>query len=187
MVLVVSLICFVSCSGRDSKKSDSSSDSIDDSAAKLTVEYESGSIDEGYVLIACKYFNAIINRDVSSYKETLFPYYAERMEEYLQSEYGYGMEKSFENLAQNLQINNGKFTTLSLSYSGDEAVEDYLSRLENLLGDGFSQESSEKFDEGCSILFTINARYDGYEEDFSVVSENELICVKSGDSYYVFG
>lgn len=184
-ISAVLLLYLVGCSGKG-VSSDSSPDT-EKIPISLTLVYDSESMDEGYAHAAEKYFNALINGDFPAYMETLFPYFAEKSEEYMRSEHNYGIETSFENLRQNLVIENGSFTTLSLQYAEEQTVDAYLERLETLFGDDFAEECAGKFEEGRSLLFTLNARYDGYSEDFSVISEYEMICVKSGGNYYVFG
>lgn len=187
--LALAMLCSAGCSDKEQSSSQEAQTTLaqDSEPRYLTLIYDKETVDEGYALVAEKYFNAIINNDVSAYKECLFPYYAEKWDEYLQSEYNYGIETSFEGMKKNLTIDGGRYTTLTVSYAQEHDMDVYLERLVTLMGESFPADCKERFDESHSLLFTINARYDGYDEDFSAVSDKELICVKSGGKYYVFG
>ena len=66
------------------------------SAKGTKLYYDSEQIPDGLMLALENYFLSFQNKDFEAYKNSLAFDYAERYEEYLQKDYGYGLDNSFD-------------------------------------------------------------------------------------------
>lgn len=169
----------------------------------IPLEYEGTDVHDNCADTINKYFTAVINQDYESYKSCLDPYYFDVYNTWLDGNYGYGMETSFETMHQNLMdsavsANNGEdvkdvvITKLKLSKTtaaeGEEegdAIADYLAQYDSVIGEGFSDELKKQCDDIISVTFTMTADCDGTE--LEILQEMEILMTVSGDEYRILG
>lgn len=169
----------------------------------IPLEYDGTDVNDNCADTINKYFTAIINQDYDSYKECLDPYYFDVYNTWLDGNYGYGMETSFETMHQNLMdsavtANNGNdvkdvvITKIKLSKTeaaeGEEegeAVADYLGQYDSTIGEGFSEELKNQCDDVISVTFTMTADCDGTE--LEILQEMEILMTVSDDEYRILG
>jgi hypothetical protein len=171
--------------------------------ANIPLEYDGTDVNDDCADTINKYFTAIINQTYDSYKETIDPYYFEVYKSWLDGNYGYGMETSFETMHQNLMdsavsANDGKdvkdiyITKLKLTSNsakdgedGSDAVEEFLSQYDTIIGEGFSEELRKQCDDVISVTFTMTANCDGTE--LEILQDMELLMSVHGDEYKILG
>lgn len=171
--------------------------------ANIPLEYDGTDVNDDCADVINKYFTAIINQKYDSYKETIDPYYFKVYTSWLDGNYGYGMETSFETMHQNLMdsavsANNGedvsdiyitklKLTTSSANDSEDgyDAVEEFLAQYDTIIGEGFSEELRKQCDDVISVTFTMTADCDGTE--LEILQDMELLMTVHGDEYKILG
>lgn len=171
--------------------------------ANIPLEYDGTDVNDDCADTINKYFTAIINQKYDSYKETIDPYYWQVYNSWLDGNYGYGMETSFETMHQNLMdsavsANNGKdvsdiyitklkLTTTSAKDGEDESavVEDYLAQYDTIIGEGFTEELRKQCDDVINVTFTMTADCDGTE--LEILKDMELLMTVHGDEYKILG
>lgn len=160
-----------------------------------------------------KYFLSFQNKDFTAFKESLYPDYAQRYDEYLQEYYQYGLDKSFE-------LNCDSIRTLMLrEETGEYDLEDYdgdytgdftITRIrgerstleedeteEDLIKDffGFMDEAFETdyyaqvtndIDKFEYLSFFIIAEGEDGEEHL-IISDYDIIFAEKNGAYYAFG
>lgn len=229
MTVIVMAASLFGCSG-DNKKDDTSADpeqgssaaesvnddsSDDDSSesdtetedatvqANIPLEYDGTDVNDSCADTINKYFTAIINQRYDDYVDTLDPYYFSVYNSWLDGNYGYGMETSFETMHQNLMnaavsanndkdVNEVRITKLKLSPTipkdGEEdgaVINDYLAQYDALIGEGFTEELKKQCDNVLNVTFTMTADCDGTE--LEILKDMELLMTVSDGEYRILG
>lgn len=228
MMMVVS---FTACEGTEKDSSQSSAtettaeesnaadteteaDSADtDSSSQADVEYgtydieaEDG-IDQACADVIKAYFTAIEEQNFEDYKATLYDYYYNVYNSWLEDNYGYGMETTMEQMHQTLLDNAGGdnlvVTGVTVKPSTSEGVEattnsegeteatedlptQYLHIYEELLGEGFADEVKKDVTNTLVVSFTMKGTVDGGEEK-TIMEGYDLMMVEKDGVYYILG
>lgn len=165
---------------------------ISDKGTKLY--YDEETYPEELVLALERYFKCFEQKDYSTYCECVYPAYADKMEEFLQKEYGYGLDESFNGQCENLSGNMGgsfEITRIKAEKSEDfeteeEGVESYFKTLDETLGDGFAESIEGECDSFRHMRFYVMAKGpDGMES--MLVSGFDIVFAEKDGKYYTFG
>lgn len=142
-----------------------------------------------------RYFLTFQNRDFEGYKEINYPEYCDDMETFLQKDYGYGLEESFNGQCDNLNdIMGGSFkitrvkAEVSEEYDSEqEGIDDFLEYMDEVFGSSdFSTNVKNSGGELRYFTFYIMAEDADGEESMLVSQFNTLFLLKDG-KYYTFG
>lgn len=165
--------------------------------APIPQEYDGSEVDDACAKAISDYFTAIMNQDYEAYKATLDPYYFQVYSDWLDGNFGYGMEISFETMHQNLMDQAGaqnvtiQKVTLHPAEPADgetdiqEAIDDYLADYDSIIGAGFSEELKKQCDELVDIQFTLTADCDGTEKE--IMTDMELLMTVKDGVYRILG
>ncbi len=168
------------------------SPAVDDRGIPLELQliYDSAAVTDAHAQLISDYFTAIQNRDFSAYSELIYPGYYSEMEGYLQENYNYGMEQSFEKRVDMLAItdeNHFRFTQIKMEPAAEDSFEAYLTSMDQVMGEEFSENIRSGMDEYTILMFSVNAISDDMEHETTVVDNNEMIIATSGGKAYLFG
>ncbi|MBE6854389.1 MAG: hypothetical protein E7501_01905 [Ruminococcus sp.] len=168
------------------------SPAVDDRGIPLELQliYDSAAVTDAHAQLISDYFTAIQNRDFSAYSELIYPGYYSEMEVYLQENYNYGMEQSFEKRVDMLAItdeNHFRFTQIKMEPAAEDSFEAYLTSMDQVMGEDFSENIRSGMDEYTILMFSVNAISDDMEHETTVVDNNEMIIATSGGKAYLFG
>lgn len=171
--------------------------------APIPQEYNGAEVPDGAAQTISDYFTAVMNQDYSSYKACLDPYYFEVYNTWLDGTYGYGMETSFETTHQTLMdaavsangeqaVTDMAVTKLVLSENlpedgvdPDEALDDYFSMYDGILGEGFTDGLRAQCDDIVTVKFTMFADCDGKE--LEIMTDMEMIMTVTDGEYKILG
>ena len=167
--------------------------------------YYDDDVSDEFMLTLEKYFISLQNRDFDSYKETVFPDYAERYEEYLKKEYSYGLDHSFElncdRLASAASADDGEEfgitrikaeaiepeTDDSGNVESEEDIEkESLEYFDELFGIDYYSFVKENSDDIKCMNFYIYAKESDGEEHL-IIGENRIVLAEKDGKYYTFG
>ena len=169
------------------------------------IEAEDG-VDQACADVIKAYFTAIEEQTFEDYKATLYDYYYNVYDSWLQDNYGYGMETTMEQMHQTLLDSAGGdnlvITGVSVRPSTSEGVEatnsegeteatedlptQYLHIYEELLGEGFADEVKKDVSNALVISFTMKGTVDGGEEK-TIMEGYDLMMVEKDGAYYILG
>ncbi len=196
----------------DAESSDAENTGADDSSqadvvyGTYEVEAEEG-VDQACADVIKAYFTAIEEQDFEAYKATLYDYYYNVYDSWLNDNYEYGMETTMEQMHQTLLdsaggdnlVITGVSVTLSSTKGAEatknsegetEATEDlptqYLHIYEELLGEGFAEEVKKDVDDALVVSFTMKGTVGGGEEK-TIMEGYDLMMVEKDGAYYVLG
>lgn len=141
-----------------------------------------------------KYFKSFETGDFESYKECIFPSYIETMEEYLQENYQYGLDKSFQTQCDNLNLNMGgsfEITRIKIEKpleveSEETGAEEFLDNLDGFFGKEYKESVKKDSDNLRYMTFSVMAKDADGNESLLVSSFYILFAEKDG-KYYTFG
>ncbi len=141
-----------------------------------------------------KYFKSFETGDFESYKECIFPSYIETMEEYLQENYQYGLDKSFQTQCDNLNLNMGgsfEITRIKIEKpleveSEETGAEAFLDNLDGFFGKEYKESVKKDSDNLRYMTFSVMAKDADGNESLLVSSFYILFAEKDG-KYYTFG
>lgn len=158
------------------------------------------------------YFMSFQNKDFEAYKNSLAFDYAERYEKYLQKDYGYGLDNSFNIQCDNIRDSmkceiTGEYDASEIDgYSGDftitrikadppelaegETVEDrtkeFFSYLDEIFEMDYYEYIKEQADDIKYLTFYIIA--DGEDgEEHRIISGVDIVFAEKDGKYYTFG
>ena len=156
--------------------------------------YEEEQYPTDLMLTLDKYFKSLQEEDFDSYKECLFPSYAEEMEKFLQKDYEYGLDKSFESQCLNLKalsaeeysVTRIKADSAQTDGAHDDTYSSFFEHLGECFGrDDYYQEVQDSCDKFYDVKFSVMAEFGG--EESLIISEREMIMVEKDGKYYNFG
>lgn len=171
--------------------------------ANIPLEYDGTDVNDSCADTINKYFTAIINQRYDDYVDTLDPYYFSVYNSWLDGNYGYGMETSFETMHQNLMnaavsanndkdVNEVRITKLKLSPTvpkedeeDGDVINDYLAQYDAIIGEGFTEELKKQCDDVLNVTFTMTADCDGTE--LEILTDMELLMTVSDGEYRILG
>lgn len=135
-----------------------------------------------------RYFTAYQQRDFETYKECLFPKYADNMEEYLQRDYEYGLEKSFESQCDNLvDMAGGEFqiTRIKTVTSDNETPEQFFKTYDELFNTDYYADVKAEAEKFYDLYFYIMT--EAGEEEKLIISDFEIVFAEKDGKFYTFG
>ncbi len=176
---------------------------ISDSGIKLY--YDDQKYSDDVILALEKYFLSFEHGDFDTYKSMLLPSYAEKMEAYLQENYNYGLEHSFESQCNNLkELAKGDdytITRIRVTSLEDEAEETgtaepttdenydpfagFFESLDNIFEIDYYEAVKKECDSMDILLFSVMTKA-GEEENLSI-SDYEIVFAEKNGNYYTFG
>ncbi len=187
------------------------------SKSGIKLYYDEAEVSTELMLELEKYFTCFQNRDYDTYKDMLYPSYAKYFEEFLQRDYGYGMETSFEGHCTDLRNNmiteiTGHYPdemdeeTGSNEYTGDFTItrirgealelsegETADSRIQNFLSyldEVFQRDYYNELKNDADELdyFTFYIMAQGEDgNEHLIVSTFDILFAKKDGKYYTFG
>ncbi|MCD8188107.1 MAG: hypothetical protein LUD57_05820 [Ruminococcus sp.] len=150
--------------------------------------YDSEDIPDELMAALEKYFISFSQHDYDSYAECLYSEYITEMNEFLEADYGYDLETSFENQCSSLETNaGGEFTVtrIKAELPEEDGSEDYLTSL----GEIFETDFYETVKNGCDaihdVTFYVMAEADC--EETLLISEFEIVFAEKDGAFYTFG
>ncbi len=149
---------------------------------------ENGSVSDEIMNALEVYFTAFQNRDFDTYKECLFPGYADHMEVYLRNNYEYGLQESFNNQCDNLEnMCGGEFTITRLRAvpTGQDNCASFFEVLNESFDADYYSMVKEEADSITDLYFSVMADTNG--EESLIISEFEIVFAEKDGKYYTFG
>ncbi|MCM1006618.1 MAG: hypothetical protein NC485_01615 [Ruminococcus flavefaciens] len=165
---------------------------ISDKGIKLY--YDEEEYPEELILALEKYFKSFEEKDYASYCECVYPSYIDKMEEFLQKDYGYGLNESFDGQCENLSGNMGgsfEITRIKAEKSEDFETEEagadsYLEMLDETFGGSYDESVKSECDNMRYLRFYVMAKdADGVES--MLVSGFDILFAEKDGKYYTFG
>lgn len=139
------------------------------------------------------YFQAVENKDFETYKTVVYPPYLTVYEEYLKGTDS-SLEAAFETLCTRFDEDgyaSWHLTELSVSEStGGEADSDaFFEAYVNggVFDEQFVEQCKKETKEIKDIVFSVGALYEGDETPVAVVSDSEILMMKTDAGTYLFG
>lgn len=156
--------------------------------------YDKSAFPDELMLTLEQYFHSFENADYTTYTRCSYPDYLEKMEEYLQKEYGYAMKDSFTTQCANLAgIANGEFKVTRIKvdvpqqYDPDkENLEAYFENFVDIFGEDYYEKLSKEADKVYDGEFYVMAENSTGAEQI-LVSAYEIVFVEKDGRFYVFG
>jgi hypothetical protein len=200
LLLATAMISAVSC-GNKSEES-SSSDGIQSTTTEDEADlgeyvistlgtklyYDSEEIPEELMNVLEKYFISFAENDYDSYAECVYPDYITEMNEYLESDYDYQLDQSFQNQCDSLvETSGGDFTVTRIKAEPyeEDGTEEFFDTLNECFGKDFYEQVKNDSDELYDLTFYVMADVDG--DEFLLISGYEIVFAEKDGNYYVFG
>lgn len=199
LLLGVSCLCGMSGCAEKSDSDSSAASSAGDTESG-TVPKENGielfyageeEVPAEYATLMTSYFKAIAENDYAGYSATVFPAYATQLEAYLQKNYSYGLESSFQKRRESMKItdtNHYRFTAIRLQMTEQTTLDEYFTQMTTTFDADFCASIQSEVESGCVIKFDLLAESDDMEKEETVVAGSEMAVAKGKDGkWYVFG
>lgn len=176
----------------DSEEYDLGSYRISDSGIKLY--YEDSEYPAELVTALEKYFTSFQTGDYAAYEECIYPLYVEYMQKFLQENYQYGLDESFNSQCENLNANmGGSFEVTRIKVekpiegqTEEVGADEFLNRLDGFFDDGFGDKVKAESDGLRYMTFSVMAKDSDGIESLLVEGFYILFAEKDG-KYYTFG
>lgn len=177
---------------KDSEEYDLGSYRISENGVKLY--YEDSEYPAELVSALEKYFTSFETGDYESYRECIFPSYIETMEKYLQENYQYGLDKSFQTQCDNLKTNMGgsfEITRIKVEKpveveSEEAGAEEFLDNLDGFFGQAYKESVKNDCDALRYMTFSVMAK-DAEDTESLLVSGFYILFAEKDGKYYTFG
>lgn len=177
---------------KDSEEYDLGSYRISENGVKLY--YEDTDYPPELISTLEKYFTSFETGDFDSYKECVFPSYIETMEKYLQENYQYGLDKSFQTQCDNLNTNMGgsfEITRIKVEKpveveSEEVGIDEFLDNLDKFFGQDYKESVKNDCDSLRYMTFSVMAK-DAEGAESLLVSEFYILFAEKDGKYYTFG
>lgn len=159
---------------------------VSDSGIKLY--YSSDEFSPALIATLEKYFASFESEDYDAYLDCIQDDYIEKMNKYLESDFGYDLKKSFQNQCQNLKEMAGgdyKLTRIKAELPETDGSEDYLKTLDTVFNVDFYDSVVKNSDSLHDMMFYVMAEVDGEEK--LLLSEYEIVFAEKDGNYYTFG
>ena len=158
------------------------------SSSGIKIYNENDAVPDGIMNALEVYFTSFQMHDFETYKTCLFPGYADSMETYLQRDYEYGLQESFESQCDNLEdMAGGEFTITRIRAvpTGEDNFENFFDVLNEGFGTDYYSQVKEESDSLTDLYFSIMVDADG--EETLLISEFEIVFAEKDGKYYTFG
>lgn len=139
-----------------------------------------------------KYFEAFAENDFEKFKSCLYPLYIDEMTDFLEENYSYGLETSFENQRETLtEKMDGDFTITRLRAEKtdddtEELTEEFFTSFDEIFESGFYDEVKSNVDNFYYMTFYVMAA-NSENEEVLLLSEYEIVFAEKDGVYYTFG
>lgn len=176
----------------DSEEYDLGSYRISENGVKLY--YEDSEYPGELISTLEKYFKSFETGDYDSYKECLFPSYIDAMESYLQENYQYGLDQSFQTQCDNLNVNMGgsfEITRIKAEKpidveSEEVGADEFLDNLSGFFDSAYKESVKNDSDALRYMTFSVMAK-DTDETESLLVSSFYILFAEKDGKYYTFG
>ena len=144
------------------------------------------------VLTLEKYFIAFAENDFQKFKSCLYPDYVDEMTAFLEKNYSYGLEKSFENQRVSLTDKAGdnfKITRLRLEKTDDDSekmIQDFFTSFDETFEKDFYDTVKNNTDNFYHVTFYVMAE-NSENEEILLLSGYEIVIAEKDGVYYTFG
>ncbi|MDE6035648.1 MAG: hypothetical protein K2G36_07040 [Ruminococcus sp.] len=144
------------------------------------------------VLTLEKYFIAFAENDFEKFKSCLYPLYVDEMTAFLEENYSYGLEESFETQRQNLTVKAGdnfKITRLRLEKTDDDSekmIQDFFTSFDETFEKNFYDTVKNDTDNFYHVTFYVMAE-NSENEEVLLLSGYEIVVAEKDGVYYTFG
>lgn len=135
-----------------------------------------------------KYFISFSHSDYQSYVECVYPDYADKMNEYLNADYGYDLKQSFANQCENLENNAGgefNITRIKAELPEEDHSQEYFQTLNDIFGSDFYDSVKKDCDKLYDMTFFVMVESNG--EESLLISEFEIVFAEKDGNFYTFG
>lgn len=144
------------------------------------------------ILTLEKYFESLAENDFEKFKSCLYPAYIDEMTAFLEENYSYGLDKSFQNQRENLTQKMGgdfKITRLRAEKTAentDETIEEFFTSFNETFEKDFYTEVKNDVDNFYHMTFYVMAE-NSENEEILLLSEYEIIFAEKDGVYYTLG
>lgn len=139
-----------------------------------------------------KYFRSFTENDFETFKSCLYPAYIDNMTAFLEENYSYGLEKSFENQCESLTEKAGdnfKITRLRIEKTdgdSEEFIKEFFTSFDETFEKDFYTEVKNNTDNLYHITFYVMAE-NSENEEILLLSGYEIVFAEKDGVYYTFG
>lgn len=139
-----------------------------------------------------KYFESFAENDFEKFKSCLHPLYIAEMENFLEENYSYGLDQSFQNQRESLTEKMGgefKITRLRVEKTADntdEFIEEFFTSYDEIFENNFYEEIKNNIDNFYYMTFFVMAENEKNEE-ILLLSEYEIVFAEKDGVYCTFG
>lgn len=143
------------------------------------------------ILTLEKYFRSFAENDFEKFKSCLYPAYVDEMTDFLEKNYSYGLDKSFENQRESLTEKTGgdfKITRLraeKTADNSDETIKEFFTSFNETFEKDFYTEVKNNIDNFYHITFYVMAE-NSENEEILLLSEYEIVFAEKDGVYYTF-
>ena len=140
-----------------------------------------------------KYFRSFTENDFETFKSCLYPAYIDNMTAFLEENYSYGLEKSFENQCKSLTGGyNFRITSLRIKKTdgdSEEFIEEFFTSFDETFEKDFYMEVKNNTDKLYHMIFDLMADDEDDEEnkEYLLLSKYEIVFAEKDGVYYTFG
>lgn len=144
------------------------------------------------ILTLEKYFRSLAENDFEKFKSCLYPAYIDEMTDFLEKNYEYGLETSFENQRKSLTEKTGgdfKITRLRAEKTAentDETIKEFFTSLDETFEKDFYTEVKNDVDNFYHMTFYVMAE-NSENTEILLLSEYEIVFAEKDGIYYTFG
>lgn len=208
--LAGSMLLTVGCA-KNSKKTDSDTDVSESESSQPVTEsnpadmqykmtYDEEKIPAELAETMAMYFYAIDTQNYALYLEQINPIYEEAMNAFLQENYGYGLESSFEQSHQMLVQYAGtdEFTVTEIELApasealdeefedGTDFVQEFLDVYSEVLGEEFTKSIQENTEAIYDVAVTLKGK-DTAGEEITILDRLETMVVETEEGFGIVG
>ncbi|MDE6798249.1 MAG: hypothetical protein K2J36_09605 [Ruminococcus sp.] len=139
-----------------------------------------------------KYFRSFTENDFETFKSCLYPAYIDNMTDFLEKNYSYGLDKSFENQRESLTEKAGdnfKITRLRIEKTdgdSEEFIKEFFTSFDETFEKDFYTEVKNNTDNLYHITFYVMAE-NSENEEILLLSGYEIVFAEKDGVYYTFG
>ncbi|MDE6672721.1 MAG: hypothetical protein K2K16_11070 [Ruminococcus sp.] len=139
-----------------------------------------------------KYFRSFTENDFETFKSCLYPAYIDNMTAFLEKNYSYGLDKSFENQRESLTEKAGdnfKITRLRIEKTdgdSEEFIKEFFTSFDETFEKDFYTEVKNNTDNLYHITFYVMAE-NSENEEILLLSGYEIVFAEKDGVYYTFG
>lgn len=139
-----------------------------------------------------KYFRSFTENDFETFKSCLYPAYIDNMTAFLEKNYSYGLDKSFENQRESLTEKAGdnfKITRLRIEKTdgdSEEFIKEFFTSFDETFEKDFYTEVKNNTDNLYHITFYVMAE-NSENEEILLLSKYEIVFAEKDGVYYTFG